>query len=83
MNTDAEGQDTNFTNPHELERKGKIMQGKIMRRIANLSSEISKLKIAQSAETCMHSSTDTKLQTPRSKPKKIPSAKIQKCKPQR
>jgi len=42
---------------------------KIMRRIANLRSEISKLKIAQSAETRMHSSTDTKQksQAPRSK----------------
>jgi hypothetical protein len=70
VETPREEEDTSFTNPHELKRKGKIMPGKIMRRIANLSSEILKLEIA--AETRMHSGTDPKLQTPTSESQKNP-----------
>jgi hypothetical protein len=33
MHTDGEEQDSKFTNPHQFEGKGKIIDGKIMRRI--------------------------------------------------
>jgi hypothetical protein len=50
---------------HRVKQKGKIVDGKIMKRITNLRYlrylrfEISNRKVCAAAETFMHSSTDT------------------------